>query len=150
MINEADARKLGVGFAAMEPWSVYPMSADALTAYFAQNEAGAPRYALYDGDALAGGIGIRLDWMRGAYLQVLGVLPTHQRSGIGRLALTWFDLAGRARGDRNLWVAVSDFNPGAERLYERCGFQRVAPLPDLIRDGMTEVLMRKQLRAPSA
>lgn len=142
------AAPLGAAFAQIEPWSVYPMSADALTAYFATDEAGAPRYAIRVGDDLAGAIGLRLNWMRGPYLQVLGVLPEWQGKGIGRLVLTWFELAARSRGDRNLWVAVSDFNPGATRFYQRFGFERVADLADLIRDGKTEILLRKQINTP--
>lgn len=139
------ARQLGPAFAAMEPWSVYPMSAEAMTAYFSADEPGAPRFAIRVGDKVAGAVGLRLNWMRGPYLQVLGVFPEWQGDGVGRLVLTWFELAARARGDRNLWVAVSDFNPGAARFYHRFGFAHVADLADLIRAGKTEVLLRKPI-----
>ena len=148
-MSRDDADLLGPAFAAMEPWSVYPMSAESMTAYFATIEPGAPRYVLKYGDEIAGAVGVRLNWLRGPYLQILGMLPAHQNAGIGDLALKWFELAARARGDRNLWVAVSDFNADAERFYARFGFERVADLPDLISDGKTEVLMRKRIGTPS-
>jgi GNAT superfamily N-acetyltransferase len=148
-MTDAAARQLGPAFAAMEPWSVYPMSAEAMTAYFSANEPGAPRFVIRVGDEVVGAVGLRLNWMRGPYLQVLGVLPEWQGDGVGKLVLTWFELAARARGDRNLWVAVSDFNPGAARFYNRFGFKRVADLADLIRDGKTEILLRKPIHAPN-
>jgi hypothetical protein len=40
---------------------------------------------------------------------------------------------------------VSAFNPGAQRLYRAHGFEQVAALGDLVRDGDDELLMRKRL-----
>ena len=40
---------------------------------------------------------------------------------------------------------VSDFNVKARTFYERHGFVVVAPLPGLVREDRTELLMRKQL-----
>ncbi len=51
----------------------------------------------------------------------------------------------RAAGDRNLWVCASDFNAAGIMFYERHGFSRVADLDGLVRDGRTEVLLRKRL-----
>jgi len=51
----------------------------------------------------------------------------------------------RAAGERNLWVAVSEINTDAQRLYERHGFIQAARLDDLACDGRTEILMRKRL-----
>ena len=85
------------------------------------------------------------DRLRGPYLQFLGVLPTFQRLGLGRAMLTWFEKEARARGERNLWVATSDFNQNALRFYEHQGFEHAAVLDDLVRDGISEILLRKRL-----
>lgn len=144
-MSEAAARDLGAAFAAIPPWSTYGMSADQVTGYLSKEEPGAPRYAITVGDTLAGAMALRVNWLRGPYLQLLGLMPQHQRQGLGALALSWFEWEARARGDRNLWVAASDFNADAIAFYERFGFRRAADLPDLIADGLTEVLLRKPL-----
>ena len=68
---------------------------------------------------LAGAIGVRRNWLRGPYLQFLGILPAFQRRGIGSVALDWFEGEARAAQAQNLWVAASDFNARALAFYER-------------------------------
>ena len=138
------AEALGPAFAAIDPWLSYPYPASALTAYFSTVEPGAPRYALRVEGNSAGAIGIRDNWLRGPYLQFLGVLPQYQRQGIGELVLEWFEARASAAHERNLWVAASDFNGHAIAFYERHGFMRVASLDGLVRDGTTEILLRKR------
>lgn len=140
-----DARVLGEAFAAIEPWSRYPLPASALEVYLGTIEPAAPRYAIRVSGALAGATGERDAWLRGPYLQFLGILPAFQCLGIGRLVLTRFEAEARARDQRNLWVAASDFNSGAIRFYERHGFERIATLDGLIKDPISEILMRKKL-----
>jgi ribosomal protein S18 acetylase RimI-like enzyme len=88
---------------------------------------------------------VRRNWLRGPYLQFLGVLPAFQHRGIGSLALTWFENEARTGRAQNLWVAASDFNARALSFYERRGFNRVATLEDLIVKGGSEILLRKRL-----
>jgi diamine N-acetyltransferase len=144
-MNGAVARILGDAFADIDPWARYPFPASALEAYLATVEPGAPRYTIRVGGALAGAVGVREVWLRGPYMQFLGILPSFQRLGIGKLILEWVEAAAQQRDDRNLWVAASDFNADAIRFYERFGFSRVASLEDLVRDGKTELLLRKRL-----
>lgn len=139
------ATELGRGFAAIDPWARYKISAATLTAYFLATEPGTEHYVVRVNDALAGAVSIRSAWLRGPYLKFLGVLPAYQSQGAGQLILAWFEGIARARGNRNLWVAASDFNAPALKFYERHGFQRAARLDSLIEDGETEILMRKRL-----
>jgi ribosomal protein S18 acetylase RimI-like enzyme len=78
-------------------------------------------------------------------LQFIGVTPAHQNSGLGSAVLDWMEREARAARERNLWVAVSEINTDAQRLYERHGFFQAARLDDLAWDGRTEILMRKRL-----
>jgi len=50
-------------------------------------------------------------------------------------------LPGSPCGSR---ISVSSFNTEARRFYERQGFAEVALLPDLIKPGFDEVLMRRR------
>lgn len=94
---------------------------------------------------IIGALGLRLDWLRGPYVQFLAVLPANQTRGIGALILAWVERQALARAERNLWVAASDFNTGALRFYERHGFSRVADLDGLVREGRKEILLRKRI-----
>lgn len=145
VITGRDARTLGAAFAAINPWAGYPYPADAVEAYLGAREPGAPRFAIHIDGALAGAIGIRLNWLRGPYLQFLGILPDFQRRGLGEKSLAWFEGGARAQLERNLWVAASDFNADAIRFYERHGFERAALLEGLVDDSKTELLFRKRL-----
>lgn len=145
--NMTLARATGIarGCAGIDPWKRYAITANQLESYLTAIEPGAPRYVLSVDHVIAGAAGFRQDWLRGPYLQFLAILPEHQRKGLGQCVLAWFEGMARARGDKNLWVAASDFNTGALHFYEQHGFQRVALLDGLVRAGFSEVLYRKML-----
>jgi ribosomal protein S18 acetylase RimI-like enzyme len=143
-MSEAAAHRLAEAFAAMEPWSRYPFSPLALASYLGRRETHAPRFTLLVGDNIAGAVGLQIDWLRGPYLQFLGILSEHQDQGLGTLILSWMEHEAQP-GARNLWVCASDFNDRAIRFYERHGFARMARLDSLVKDGCDEVLLRKRL-----
>jgi ribosomal protein S18 acetylase RimI-like enzyme len=145
LITPLDAVRLGEAFANMDPWQRYGFAPTEIASSLASEEPGAPRYAIFRDGALAGAMLIRTLWLRGPYLQFFGLMPDHQNAGIGSAVLQWFEQTARAGGDRNLWVATSDFNLNARRFYEQHGFQYVATLDDLIQDGAGEILLRKKL-----
>jgi GNAT superfamily N-acetyltransferase len=144
-LEPGEAEALGAAFAAIDPWASYPYPAAALAAYFANDEPGAPRFSLRAGAGLAGAVGLRIDWLRGPYLQFLGMLPGRQGRGLGKAVLHWIESEARAAAQRNLWVLASDFNAGALRFYEREGFARIAALDALVAEGRAEILLRKRL-----
>ena len=144
-LTASEARDLGAGFAAIDPWAQYPYPASALETFFATQEPSAPRLGIRSGQSLSGAIGIRYDWFHGPYVQFLGLLPGYQAHGLGSRILDWLERDALDHGARNLWVAASDFNAAAIRFYERHGVGRVAGLDGLVRDNKTEVLMRKRL-----
>ena len=144
-LDPADGRHLGEVFAGLDPWAAYGYPAAALSHFLAANEPPAPRFAMHVSGELAGAIVIRPAWLRGPYLQFLGVVPAYQRRGLGSGVLAWMEREGRSAKDRNLWVAVSEINTDAQRLYERHGYKQVAHLDDLAWDGRAEILMRKRL-----
>ena len=55
-------------------------------------------------------MGLRLNWMRGPYVQFLAVLPPFQCQGLGTALLAWVEAQARAEGERNLWIAASEIN----------------------------------------
>ena len=144
-LRAGDAGRLGTAFAAIDPWASIPYSPAALTSYFAASEPTAPRYAIRAGETLVGALGVRMNWLRGPYIQFLGLFPVGQSQRAGSRVLGWFENEARENSQNNLWVAASDTNTGALRFYRRHGFEPVAGLDGLVSDGRTEILLRKRL-----
>jgi diamine N-acetyltransferase len=139
------ALALGPAIAAIDPWARHKYPASRLSTYLATVEADAPRFQIRAGEELAGAMAVRFNWLRGPYLQFLGILPPFQNQGIGRMAIAWLEEAARKREDKNLWVAASGFNAAAIKFYQHEGFMQVADLSDFITQGETELLFRKRL-----
>lgn len=148
VLTAGDAASLGRAFANMSPWSDYEIGAETLTEYLSNDQPGAPRLGLFIPSAknqLVGAVGLRENWLRGPYIQFLGLLSPYQRSGIGAATVRLIEEIARNAQNRNLWVAVSAFNQQAIAFYEHFGFERAAVFDDLIADSTAEVLMRKRL-----
>lgn len=139
------AERLGSAFAAIDPWARYRYTPDMLSTFLSAKEEDAPRFEIASEGALAGAICVRKTWLRGPYLQFLGILPPFQSRGIGVIALSRFEAEGRGAGARNIWVSASEFNERALAFYERFGFTRIATLDGLVADGIAEILFRKRL-----
>jgi ribosomal protein S18 acetylase RimI-like enzyme len=77
---------------------------------------------------------------RELHLHALFVLPERRGRGIGAAALRSLEAAFRAQVDV-IELGVSEDNPRARALYERCGFEIEATLPDV-----GYPIMRKWLR----
>jgi ribosomal protein S18 acetylase RimI-like enzyme len=144
-LSPAEGTRLGAVFARIDPWAAYGYAAATLSAFLAAHEPGAQRLALVHDSETVGAAVVRPGWLRGPYLQFLAVVPGAQGLGIGSALLAWMESEARAANERNLWVAASEINAGAIRLYERHAFVQIAKLDDLAWDGRAEILMRKIL-----
>jgi diamine N-acetyltransferase len=144
-LSSPEGERLGAVFAGIDPWAAYGYAASTLSAFLAGHEPGSRRLALSVDGAVAGAAVVRPGWLRGPYLQFLAVVPEAQGRGIGGALLAWMEREARAAKERNLWVAASEINTGAIRLYERHGFKQIAALDDPAWDGRVEILMRKRL-----
>ncbi|WP_409559953.1 GNAT family N-acetyltransferase [Hyphomicrobium sp. MC8b] len=144
-MTSESAELLGAPLAAINPWAHYRYTPEALTTFLRADEDDAPRLEILVDGTLAGGFSIRRTWLRGPYLQFLGILPPFQNSGVGNAVLSWFEAEGNRLQARNIWVSASDFNVRAIAFYERFGFVRIATLEGLVAEGTDEVLLRKRL-----
>jgi len=141
-ITAAAADRLGAAIAQIGPWAHYAIAGAALAEGL--RSAVTASYQIECAGESAGAVVIRPAWLIGPYLQMLAVLPAFQGQGIGTRVVAWFEAEARLKG-RYAWLCVSAFNPGAQRLYRTHGFEVVATLSDLVRDGDDELLMRKRL-----
>ena len=140
-----EPQKLGPLFAAIDPWARLGYPADALTAYFGTLEKSAPRYAIMAGNEVAGAAGLRLNWLRGPYVQFLGILPQYQNRKLGGTFLAWLVQEATRHSEQNVWVLASTFNADALRFYAANGFERTGEIADLVAPGTAEVLLRRRL-----
>ena len=76
------------------------------------------------------------------YLRILAVKPLSRGVGVGKKLLRHFEENGFSRASK-VFLAVSDFNTGAQRFYKRNGYMRVGTIPDLYKPGIAEILMVK-------
>lgn len=147
-LTPSQAERLGLAFANMEPWSAYPYEAETLARYFATEEPGARRFAVcraQNPTEAIGVIGLRDNWLRGPYIQFLGLLPDDQDRGIGSALLNHLETEAIRNGEENLWVIASEFNTRALTFYQRFGFRPVSKIEKLVVEEHTEVLLRKRL-----
>lgn len=142
--DAAEARELAEMLAGLEPWRTLGYTADGLAGYLTRHDPGLRRYRIGDGTQAQGVICIRYPWLRGPYIELVGFGPTGQGQGLGGDVIAWMEARVRCEA-ANLWALVSSFNHAARRFYAKHGFIEVAPLPDLVASGSTEILLRKRL-----
>jgi diamine N-acetyltransferase len=143
VIPEA-AAELAARLAAIPPWSTMNYGAGGIQNYLTASDAACRRFVITSDGALAGAAAIRWPWLKGPYLELLGLTPEFQGRGLGAAVLNWMEREATIAKARWLWLLVSSFNVRAIAFYERQGFERTATLDDLVADGFIEVLMRKR------
>jgi ribosomal protein S18 acetylase RimI-like enzyme len=135
---EACARMM----AGSEPWITlgrdYPGSLETLSA------SGKEVYVAAAGGDVLGFVILNLQGAFAGYIQTICVAPGRRGLGIGSRLIAFAE--GRVFKDHpNLFICVSSFNPGAERLYRRLGYELVGELRDYIVRGHSEILLRKSI-----
>jgi ribosomal protein S18 acetylase RimI-like enzyme len=81
-------------------------------------------------------------FLLGGFVSLLAVRPEAAGHGVGRALMDY--VAAMVFRDRSwLFVSCDSANPGALSFYKKLGFSRVGRLPDLIKKGRVEVLLRK-------
>ena len=99
-------------------------------------------------NVIAGVVAVRYPWLRGAYLELIGLFPDRQGQGLGTTILQWLEQETQPWAT-NCWVLVSSFNDLAKRFYLRQGFREVGSIEALVSLQSTELLLRKVLRLPA-
>lgn len=143
--SEVEAAVIGARLAGIDPWRRLNYPATDLSRYLVGSDPALRRYALDVSGDLAGVISVRYPWLRGPYLELLGIFPAYQGAGLGGEALGWFEQqAGLAAA--NAWVLVSAFNIKARAFYERHGFVTIGLIEALVKPGYDEILLRKVIK----
>ncbi len=92
-------------------------------------------------------VGFAILQMKGAfvgYIQTLAVFPQWQGQGIGSQLIQFAEERIFSESP-NVFMCVSSFNKGAQKLYQRLGYETVGELKDYIVAGHSEILLRKTI-----
>jgi ribosomal protein S18 acetylase RimI-like enzyme len=121
----------------------------ALERYLSRPDPSLHRFGIHTAAGLGGVVCVRYPWLRGAYLELIGLLPDSQGQGLGGQLMSWLT-AETAAVEQNLWTLVSATNGDARRFYARHGFTQVGELDDLVRPGTRELMLRRRLGTDDA
>jgi GNAT superfamily N-acetyltransferase len=143
-VKRSEAHSLAAELVTMDPWRTLEYQADALARYLSRPDPTLWRFTIRSSGHRAGVLCLRYPWLKGVYLELLALFPSHQGLGLGREIMSWTEEKARPHA-KNFWVMVSSFNHRARRFYEDLGFVEVACLQNLIKEGYDELLHRKIL-----
>ena len=144
LMEASDAAAIAALLVLLEPWRTLGYRTDALTRYLLRGDPALHRFRILHKEALAGILCVRYPWLRGPYVELIGIAPEARCSGLGGAILAWVE--AEARGEAgNLWACVSASNTAARHFYAGRGFIEVAPIDDLVAHGHAEILLRKRL-----
>ena len=140
------ARRQAAWIAAIDPWLALGYSAAALSRWLSRSAragqvwvAGAPPRAI---------IVVQPEVLLGSFIALLAVRPEDAGQGLGR-ALIDHVAAQTFKKRRWLYVSSDLANRPAARFYRKVGFEKIARIPDLVRQGRVEILWRMR-RSPGA
>ena len=140
-----DAEFLGQEFVKIEPWKTLNSSSKGLIDGFLYQDSATNTYSVIHESEAVGIISVRYPWLVGPYLGFLGLIPSSQGKGLGKVLMAWLEEKAKVHTARNIFICVSDFNSQAYEFYKACGYSKVANLDGLIVDNHGEFLLRKQL-----
>jgi ribosomal protein S18 acetylase RimI-like enzyme len=143
-LSPIDAELLSQSFAASQPWLTLGITASMLNNYLLREDNYLFRYTVRVNDNLAGVICLRYPWLRGPYIELLGLIEIYRGQGIGSQLLNWAETEARYQSN-NLWLLTSSFNELAQQFYSRHGFQQIGRIEGLIHTDYDELLLRKRL-----
>lgn len=99
-------------------------------------------YILMTADTIQGFVIIQPKGTFKGYIQTLCIAPNNTGKGFGTELLKFCENY-ISKFSPNLFICVSDFNKLALQLYLKFGFEVVGELNDFVKEGFTEILLRK-------
>lgn len=140
--NAAEVHACAQTMATSEPWLTLGRGYDECRNIL--SDVSKETYVAYEKDRLAGFIVLNLQGAFRGYIQTVCVMPEWRGQGVGS-ALIKFAEARIFRDFPNVFMCVSSFNPNAQKLYLRLGYEIIGELKDYIIAGHSEILLRKTI-----
>lgn len=142
LMGTAEAEMCARMMANSEPWVTLGRDFDAALDII--TDPSREVYVATTGDEIVGFIVLLMNGAFVGYIQSVCVTPGWRGRDIGS-QLMGFAERRIFSETPNAFVCVSSFNDGAQRLYERLGYEVVGELEDYIVSGHSEFLMRKTI-----
>jgi ribosomal protein S18 acetylase RimI-like enzyme len=137
-----EARSQARWIAATEPWLSLGYRSAPLGRYLGRMARAGRVLVAVEKNTVSGIAVWQPDFLLGHFIALLAVRPEAGGKGIGRAMVE--RMQGAAfRKRRWLYVSSDGDNRAAARFYRKLGFERIARIPGLVRDGRTEILWRK-------
>ncbi len=146
-VRPQDVGTICKALCSMDPWRTMQYRVEALEFYLLRADPALSRRSIMVSGNIAGVFSLRYPWLFGPFIELVALFEGFRGKGIGGRIVDWVCLRYKDRAT-NVWVTVSAKNEGAQRFYNRIGFERTAILDDLIKPGWDEILLRKKLTAP--
>jgi [ribosomal protein S18]-alanine N-acetyltransferase len=103
-------------------------------------------YVLETDERLAGFVILQICGSFKGYIQTLCVDQQYRNRGLGREILKFCE-ERILKISPNIFICVSAFNSGAIKLYQDFGFKKIGELENFVKEGYTEILLRKTVGA---
>lgn len=99
-------------------------------------------YAAYEDGMFTGFVVLQFAGVLRGYIQTICMEPASRNKGIGTRLLQFAE--ERFRGESpNVFICVSSFNHGAQKLYYQLGYEKIGELKDHLVKGHDEYILRK-------
>lgn len=142
LLDTAEAETCARMMAHSEPWVTLGRDFDA--ALETITDASREVYVATTRDEIVGFIVLLMHGAFVGYIQSVCVTPGWRGRGIGTELMGFAERRIFSEAP-NVFICVSSFNEGAQRLYERLGYEVVGELEDYIVPGHSELLLRKTI-----
>lgn len=93
-------------------------------------------------NSIAGFVILQVAGTFSGYIQTICIDEAFRGKGLGKLLLGYCEKRV-LKFSPNLFICVSSFNKGAMKLYYEFGFKLVGELENFVKEGFTELLLRK-------
>jgi len=101
-------------------------------------------YVIRNGKIIAGFVILQVCGTFSGYIQTICIDENFRGKGLGTKLLE-FSEKRILQFSPNVFICVSSFNAGAKKLYYNFGFKLVGELENFVKEGFTELLLRKTI-----
>ena len=140
--NQEDFDYCALMMAKSDPWITLEMDFDLCIQAF--SGASKEVYIIRNDEVIAGFVILQIDGSFKGYIQTICVSEDFRGKGLGKKLLKFCE-ERILKISPNIFICVSSFNTGALQLYTDFGFKIVGELNDFVKEGFTELLLRKSI-----
>ena len=123
-----------------DPWITLNMNYDQCLDAFKGTEKEV--YIISIGKSIVGFVILQIYGAFSGYIQTICIREDYRGKGFGTILLK-FSEERILKFSPNVFICVSSFNKGAIKLYYEFGFKLVGELDNFVKEGFTELLLRK-------